>query len=133
MRDEEAPKRKIPEMLVSLSMAACIGILSGLVAALCGVGGGIIMVPAMVFFLGMDQKGAVATSLGAIVLIAIAGTLKNHSNQLVHWPVAAAMALSGALVAYFSADLLKHLSNEMLTKGFAVLMILVGTRMLFFR
>jgi uncharacterized protein len=111
-------------------IALLIGALSGLVAALCGVGGGIIMVPAFVFFLGLSQKEAVATSLGAIVLIAIAGTLKNHSNQLVNWPVALASAVAGAAVAWFAADLLKHMSNEMLTRVFAVLLIVVGLRML---
>lgn len=88
------------------------------------------MVPAFVYFLAMGQREAVATSLGAIVLIAIAGTLKNHSNQLVHWPYAIASAVAGALVAWFAADLLKHLSNEMLTRIFAVLLIVVGVRML---
>jgi uncharacterized protein len=120
-------------MLTQFAIAAAVGLLSGLVAALCGVGGGIIMVPALVFFLGMDQKTAVATSLGAIILIALAGTMKNHGNHLVQWPVAVVMAVTGALVAWFAADLLKHLSNEALTKGFAVLMILVGARMLLIR
>lgn len=117
-------------MSVSILIALLIGAISGLVAALCGVGGGIIMVPAFVFFLGLSQKEAVATSLGAIVLIAIAGTLKNQSNQLVVWPVAIASAVAGAAVAWLAADLLKHLSNEMLTKFFAVLLIVVGLRML---
>lgn len=102
-------------------------------AALCGVGGGIIMVPALVFFLGLGQREAVATSLGAIVLIAVFGTWKNHSNQLVNWPVAIACAIAGAVVAWFAADLLKHLSNEVLTRVFAILMLLVGARMLFWK
>lgn len=91
------------------------------------------MVPAMVYLLGMGQRDAVATSLGAIILIAMAGTWKNHSNQFVQWPIAIACALAGALVAWFAADLLKHLSNELLTRIFAILLIVVGTRMLFFK
>lgn len=91
------------------------------------------MVPAFVFFLGLTQKEAVATSLGAIILIALLGTIKNHSNQLVNWPVAVACALAGALVAWFAADLVKVLSNEMLTKIFACLLIAVGVRMLLVR
>lgn len=91
------------------------------------------MVPALVYFLGLGQREAVATSLGAIVLIALAGTWKNHTNQFVNWPVAIACALAGALVAWFAADLLKHLSNEWLTRIFAILLLLVGSRMLFFK
>lgn len=118
---------------MNLAIALLIGAVSGLIAALCGVGGGVVMVPAMVYFLGMPQKAAVATSLGAIILIALAGTMKNHSNDLVNWPVTIACALAGALVAWFAADLLKVLSNEVLTKIFACLMIAMGVRMLFAR
>jgi uncharacterized membrane protein YfcA len=117
----------------TILLSLLIGAISGLVAALCGVGGGIIMVPAMVYFFGFEQKVAVATSLGAIILIALAGTLKNHTNLLVDWKVAVVCALAGAVVAWFGADLLKALSNEMLTRGFAVLLIAVGLKMLFFK
>jgi uncharacterized protein len=113
-----------------LAIAALIGAVSGMVAALCGVGGGVLMVPAFAFFLGFAQKEAVATSLGAVILIAIFGTMKNHANELVNWPVAITAALVGATVAWFGADLLKQFSNETLTRIFAVLLILVGIRML---
>jgi uncharacterized membrane protein YfcA len=120
-------------LTTTLLIAVLIGAVSGVVAALCGVGGGIIMVPAMVYFLGLGQREAVATSLGAIILIAMAGTWKNHSNHFVQWPIAIACAVTGALVAYFAADLLKHLSNELLTRIFAILLIVVGARMLLFK
>lgn len=88
------------------------------------------MVPAMVYFLGLGQKEAIASSLAAIILIAAAGTMKNHTNQLVQWPVAITCTIAGALVAWFAADMIKVFSNETLTRIFAVLMILVGLRML---
>jgi len=107
-----------------------IGMVSGAVAALCGVGGGIIMVPAFVFLLGLAQKNAVATSLVAIILTAIAASVKNTSNNFVDWRVTVPTALAAALVAWFAADWLKHLSNPVLTRIFAVVMIVVGARML---
>ncbi|MDQ3621378.1 MAG: sulfite exporter TauE/SafE family protein [Verrucomicrobiota bacterium] len=112
-------------------LAILIGVLSGVVAAVCGVGGGIIMVPAFVLLIGMPQKTAVASSLAAIILTALVATLKNHLNELIDWRVAIPSALSGALVAWFAADALKHLSNLTLTRIFAAVMILVGVRMLF--
>ena len=108
-----------------------LGGLSGLVAALCGVGGGIILVPAFVFFLGLDQKTAVATSLTAIILTAFVATVRNNQNHLIDWKVVIPTAIGAAIVAWFSADALKHLSNEVLTRIFAILMVIVGTRMLF--
>ena len=107
-----------------------IGAVSGAVAALCGVGGGIIMVPAFVFLLGLAQKNAVATSLAAIILTSVVASVKNTSNNFVDWRVTVPTALAAALVAWFAADWLKHLSNTTLTRIFAVVMIAVGARML---
>jgi uncharacterized membrane protein YfcA len=112
-------------------VAILIGALSGAVAALCGVGGGIVMVPLFTAFLGLPQKQAVATSLAAIVLTALFASLKNSANEFVDWKIAAAAGSAGALVAWFAADALKHLGNRTLTVVFAVVMITVGVRMLF--
>jgi uncharacterized membrane protein YfcA len=113
--------------------ALLIGALSGVIAALCGVGGGIVMVPLFVSFLGLDQKQAVATSLAAIVLTALLASLKNTSNHFVNWNIALPAGIAGAVVAWFAADAIKHLSNRSLTTVFAVLLILSGVRMLFSR
>lgn len=113
--------------------ALIIGALSGVVAALCGVGGGIVMVPLFVGFLSMDQKQAVATSLAAIVLTALLASLKNSANHLVVWSIALPAGIAGATVAWFTADALKVLSNRMLTTVFALLLIGTGVRMLFSR
>jgi uncharacterized membrane protein YfcA len=110
--------------------ALLIGALGGVIAALCGVGGGVVMVPLFVSFLGMDQKQAVGTSLAAIVFTALLASLKNSSNNLVVWKTALPAGLAGAFVAWFAADALKHLSNRSLTVIFALLLITSGIRML---
>lgn len=114
-----------------LLLAIAIGAVSGVVAALCGVGGGIVMVPLFVLLLGMPQKTAVATSLAAIVLTALLASAKNHANQFIDWRVGLASGTAGAVVAWFAADALKHLGNQTLTRIFAIVMIAVGVRMLF--
>ena len=114
-------------------IAVLIGALSGVVAALCGVGGGIIMVPLFTAFLGLSQKQAVATSLAAIVLTALFASQKNSANQFVYWKIAGVAGVAGAVVAWLAADALKHLSNRTLTVIFASVMITMGVRMLFAR
>lgn len=109
--------------------AVWIGALGGVMAALCGVGGGVIMVPFFVFVLSMPQKNAVATSLAAIILTAALGTMKNHHNALVDWRIAVVCGVAGGVVAWFFADALKYLSNQMLTKIFATVLIVAGVRM----
>ncbi len=107
-----------------------IGAVSGSVAALCGVGGGIILVPAFVYFCGMEQRAAVATSLAVIIPTALMATLRNHTNNFVNWSVFFSTAMGAAVVAFFMADLLRVLSNQILTRIFALLLIAVGVHML---
>ena len=58
-------------------LSVAIGLVAGLLGALCGVGGGIVLVPAFVSFFGFDQKRAVATSLAVIIVTALAATVNN--------------------------------------------------------
>lgn len=107
-----------------------IGVLSGVTAALCGVGGGVVMVPAFVFLMAMPQKHAVATSLAVIIPTALMATSQNTRNHLVDWKIAAITALSASLFAYFGAGWLKALSNETLTRIFGSVLVVFGARML---
>lgn len=107
-----------------------IGVLSGVTAALCGVGGGVVMVPAFVFLMAMPQKHAVATSLAVIIPTALMATSQNTRNNLVDWKVAVITALSASLFAYFGAGWLKALSNETLTRIFGSVLVVFGARML---
>jgi uncharacterized protein len=108
-----------------------VGLAAGLVGALCGVGGGIIMVPAFVLILGMGQKTAVATSLAVVVVSGLSGTINNFSkSDLIDWRVVGVTALGAAVASWFGADLMRSLSNQQLTKIFGVLLVLVGVRML---
>lgn len=109
-----------------------IGVASGLLAALCGVGGGIIMVPAFVILLKVSQKVATATSMAVIVPTAIAATVRHVWNDFVDWEVVALTATSATVVSFFAADYVKKLGNETLTRLFAVVILVVGVKMLAF-
>jgi uncharacterized membrane protein YfcA len=107
-----------------------VGALTGVLAALCGVGGGLIMVPAFVFLMALDQKAAVATSLAVIIAVSMVATAKYASASLVKWQVVVPVMLGAVLTTWLATDWLKHLSNETLSRIFAILMIVVGIRML---
>lgn len=109
----------------------CIGLLTGVIAALCGVGGGIFMVPAFVQFLGLTQKQAVATSLAVIVPTALSATVVNARNDLVVWPVLLATSLGAVVTSWLMAEKLKSLSDATLTRIFAVVVVVMGVRMWF--
>lgn len=107
-----------------------IGIASGVVASLCGVGGGVVMVPAFVFFLKLPHKTAVATSLAIIIPTALMATTQNARHGYVEWKVAAITAVSASIFAYFGAGWLKSMSNETLTRIFGTILVVFGARML---
>ncbi|NNM29284.1 MAG: sulfite exporter TauE/SafE family protein [Akkermansiaceae bacterium] len=112
-----------------------IGVLAGLAGALCGVGGGIVMVPAFALILGMEQKQAVATSLAIVMVTALMGTLNQVTSKsgLIDWRLFLVTAAGAGVAAWFGTDLMRALGNQALTRVFGVLLVLVGLRMLFLR
>jgi uncharacterized protein len=121
--------------------AVAIGSLSGVIAALCGVGGGVVMVPGFVVLLGMSQKHAVATSLMAMIPTAIVTSLKNQAvfgaavsggatGRLGDWKLALIAGIGGSLMGWFAADWMRQWSDEKLVRFFGLVLVLMGTRML---
>ncbi len=111
-------------------LSLCIGLFAGIMAGLCGVGGGIVMVPAFVYFLGMEQKAAIATSMAVIVPTSLMAIARFQQAGLVQWQVFLPTAIGAVAAAWLATGWVRKLSNEQLTKIFAVLMILVGISML---
>jgi len=110
-----------------------IGCLGGTIAALCGVGGGIVMVPAFVLLLDMSQKQAIATSLAVIAPTAIVAIARISAgpDSLVQWKIFIPTAIGACLIAFFAADWMKSFSNQALTRIFAGVLIVIGFYMLF--
>jgi len=107
------------------------GVLAGLMGALCGVGGGIIMVPIFVSLLGLGQKQAVATSLAVIFFTSISATVNNIKNtDLIHWHIVIPAAIGAVIAAWLGSDWMRTLSNDTLTKVFGGILIVFGAKML---
>jgi uncharacterized membrane protein YfcA len=114
-----------------LATAVIIGLAAGLLGALCGVGGGIIMVPAFVAALGLAHKQAVATSMAVIIVTAIAATANNaREKDLIDWKIVAVVGIASAVTAWFGSDLMRSLGNQTLTRIFGVLLVATGIRLL---
>lgn len=110
--------------------AILIGLLSGVTTGLFGVGGGIIMVPAMMFLLKLDIKLAIGTSLAVMVPSACMGALKHAHLGHVNGRLALAIIPVAIATAFAGAWLTQHLSSETLRRAFGGLLILVGFRLL---
>lgn len=123
----------IPIELKAILVPLLIGALGGLIGTLCGVGGGVLMVPAFVMILGLSQQNAVATSLAVIASLSIVATSKNAFSEppLIDWRIFVPAAIGAMTVAWFASDLLRSLSNVTLQRIFAIVLLVFGTVMLF--
>lgn len=111
--------------------AVIIGLIAGLLGALCGVGGGLVMVPAFIATLGLEHKQAVATSMAVIIITAIASTANNSRVAgLIDWRVVCAVGLASAVAAWFGSDLMRTMSNQTLTRIFGCVLVVFGVKML---
>ena len=107
---------------------AAIGLVAGFFSALFGVGGGIVIVPLLVLAASFDEREATATSLGAIGLTALAGTIAYALLGELEVAEAALVGLPAAVGAVAGASLQQRLATRTLSLAFAgVLVVIAGT------
>ncbi len=112
-------------------MVVAIGLASGFLAGLFGVGGGILMVPALVLVLGVEQRLAHGTSLTAIIPMALVGVTGYALGDSVDWLAAALLTLGAAGGAVIGTAALHRLPERTLRLAFAAFLILTAVRMFF--
>jgi uncharacterized membrane protein YfcA len=115
-----------PGLYVAL---AAFGVLAGVASGLLGVGGGTLMVPFLVFAVGLTQHGAEATSLLVILPTAIVGSLTLRRRGVGNLGLALRFGLVGALGAVAGAKLALALPASTLKIVFAVFVGLVGIKL----
>ena len=110
---------------------AIIGLLTGLINGLLGIGGGTILIPAMVFFLGVEQHQAHGTSLMVILPTATISALIYYFKGNLDLALSLRVALGAILGGYLGARLMNKIPAQTLKKIFGIFMILAGLRMVF--
>jgi hypothetical protein len=107
-----------------------IGFLAGVMTVLLGIGGGFILVPAMIYLLGMPARVVIGTSL-AMILVVSAGTTMVHSltTRAVDIVLAALLLAGGVIGAQYGAILTTRLKPDYLRLALAVIILLVALRM----
>lgn len=110
--------------------AIAIGVAAGLIAGLLGVGGGVLFVPALVLLMGLSQHDAEATSLLAIIPVAIVGTWRQDRYGNVVRRDALLLGVFSVIGAAGGVALANALSGTVLRDAFAVLMFLIAAQLL---
>lgn len=109
-----------------------VGLAAGLLSGLVGVGGGIIIVPALVYFIGFSQKTAQGTSLALIMLpVGIFGVLQYYKQGHVDFRIVGLLAIGFLAGSFWGSKIALSLPQDTVKKIFAVLMIIVAIKMLF--
>lgn len=107
-----------------------IGLAAGFFGALFGVGGGLIIVPLLFLFTRLDERSAMATSLGAIGIAALAGTVRYAFHGDVEWAYALLVGLPGAGGTVAGTALQQRLGTRVLALSFAAFLVVVGVLLL---
>ncbi|HPA86610.1 MAG TPA: sulfite exporter TauE/SafE family protein [Bacteroidales bacterium] len=109
-----------------------IGILTGFMAGLLGIGGAIIMVPALIFLLGFSQQGAQGTSLAVMLPpIGLVAAYNYYKAGQVNLKYAIILAVMFVIGSYFGSKLAIDLPEPVLKKIFGILLLVVAIKMLF--
>ena len=112
-------------LLIVVGLAA--GVLSGMV----GVGGGIIVVPALVIFLGFSQHQAQGTSLGLLLLpVGILAVMNYYNKGYIDVKVVAIMSIAFVLGGWFGSKLSLSLPQDTVKKIFAIVLFYTAFRMM---
>ncbi|MEO0301248.1 MAG: TSUP family transporter [candidate division WOR-3 bacterium] len=118
--------------MVQITGFVLIGLLAGILSGLFGIGGGLIIIPALILFFKMNQHLAQGTSLGALLLpVGLLGFLEYWRNGNVHIKGALLIALGLFIGAFFGAYIANIIPTKTLSKLFALFLIMVALKLFF--
>lgn len=112
-------------------LLSVIGLLAGFLSGTAGIGGGLIMVPAMVYLLGMSQHNAQGTSLALLMMpVGVLAVIQYYNKGFVNIKFALILALFFVAGAYMGSQLAVNMPEKTLKTVFGVCMLLVGFKMI---
>jgi uncharacterized protein len=122
--------REYPRCVNSLIVSGLIGLAAGVLSGLFGIGGGIIVVPALILLLGLPLREATGTSLAALLLpVGILGVLTYYQRGEVNPPVAVLLAVGLLIGAVVGAQLAIRLPEVVLRYALAGLLVVLAAQL----
>ena len=109
-------------------LVVLLGIVAGVIAGLFGVGGGVVFVPALVLVVGMSQLHAQATSLLAIVPVALLGTWRERHTGEVRWTDVMVVSAASIVTAIIGVLIANVAPERILRIGFALILLWTAVR-----
>lgn len=107
-----------------------IGITAGFVGGMAGIGGGLVIVPLLIMFMGMSQHQAQGTSIGTLVIpIALLAAINYSKAGYINWKFVVFLAVSFMVGSYFGSKLAISLDAKLLKRIFGTVMIIAAIKM----
>jgi uncharacterized protein len=120
--------------LTTIIILVIIGLMTGVFGGIFGVGGAIIMIPALVYFLGVDQQTAQGTSLAVMLPpIGLFAAYNYYKAGEVNLWFALIISLAFMIGGFFGAKIALNLPELVMKRIFGMLLLVVGVKMVFFR
>ena len=124
---------KIKMTLSTILVLVIIGLTAGMLSGLVGVGGGVIMVPMFVLFLGLTQHNAQGMSLAVMLPpVTFLAVYNYHKEGLIDWRMALIASAVFIIGGYFGSKIALKIDQTTLKKIFGVMMLIVSVKLLFF-
>lgn len=108
-----------------------IGFVTGIINGLFGSGGGTLIVPALVFILGIEDYKAHATAISIILPLSIISTFIYLKKDIIQYQIATMIAIGGVLGSLIGAKFLNKIPTSVLRKIFGTIIIITALRMIF--
>jgi hypothetical protein len=120
--------------LTQLVILAIIGLMAGIFSGTLGVGGAIIVIPALIFFMGLSQHQAQGTSLAFMIPpVTLMAALNYSKNGYVNWKFAIILAIMFFLGTYFGSMISISIPEKILRKMFGGLLLIVALKIIFWK
>jgi len=115
-----------PHPAIMLSVGFGVGLLTGVI----GIGGGFLIVPALVILGRVPMKSAVGTSLLVIAMNSLSGYLGYHGREIVPWDFVVRFSAVAVVGILAGTALVRHISTRQLKRAFALLLVVIGVLVL---
>ena len=127
------PNKNKPMDITTIVFLLLLGLAAGMLSGLVGIGGGIIIVPGLIYLLGFSQKMAQGTSLGILLLpVGILAVWQFYRAGYVDVKAVGFVAIAFVIGGYFGSKITLALPQETVKKIFAGLLLIISIKMLFF-
>ena len=125
-------KNKMEITTTTVLILLAIGLFSGILGGMVGIGGGIVIVPALIYFLGFSQLNAQGTSLALIMFpVGVLGVINYYKHGHIDFNIVFILAAGFIVGNFLGSKFAMNIPQDLVKKCFAILMIVIAIKMLF--